>query len=475
MKKLLLSTVTFFTILLAEHVNAQCNFINPGVKLNFTQTQVGGGCLINIDLSFDLSHNDGNKWVNIHLWRTSDYPALTYSSTPTAAQLANTVANIVIDQRAIPISLNATFPPDNSVIVQSAGLSVSRVVGATYDRYTINNISLLVPTGCNISQSFTGDAWSSQSNNDNVVHCTSLGFSFLANDPQVTGLLFCPLPRNYNVTISTTVAAPGVSGTYNVYRDDNGNGNFDGIATDPIVATNVPWSAVNGTNYNSGQQTYSGNNSKPEADRALFVVVSTVGLSNTIFTKIENSCIPLPVEFKSFNATRSKSNVILKWETGVEINNSGFAIERNVNGTWAEVAFVPSLASNGSSDIALSYSYIDLNTNKGISQYRIKQTDKDAKSKYSEIRSVRGEDQVGKVTIYPNPTNNGKVNVAFDDASVIRDIIVSDMSGRLVKQIKGIANNNIQIENLTPGMYSLRIVVPVTGEQIVQKIVVNKR
>ena len=35
--------------------------------------------------------------------------------------------------------------------------------------------------------------------------------------------------------------------------------------------------------------------------------------------------------------------------------------------------------------------------------------------------------------------------------------------------------NNITIENLTPGIYSLRVFVPATGEQVVEKIVVNKR
>ncbi len=49
------------------------------------------------------------------------------------------------------------------------------------------------------------------------------------------------------------------------------------------------------------------------------------------------------------------------------------------------------------------------------------------------------------------------------------------MSGRTLKQINNVTNNNITIDNLQPGMYTLRILVPETGEQTVQKIVVNKR
>ena len=191
---------------------------------------------------------------------------------------------------------------------------------------------------------------------------------------------------------------------------------------------------------------------------------------------IPNACSPLPVSFKSFTATRNHSNVIVKWETVWEQNNKGFAVERNINGVWQQVAFVASQSqsANGNSDAALSYQFIDPNNIKGITQYRIEQVNLDAKSKYSDIRAVRGEGQIGKTIVFPNPTNNGKVNVVFEDATTTRDISVMDMSGRMVKQMKGITNNNITIDKLTPGLYSLRIVIPATGDQIVEKIVVNK-
>ncbi|MFZ9387120.1 MAG: T9SS type A sorting domain-containing protein [Chitinophagaceae bacterium] len=190
---------------------------------------------------------------------------------------------------------------------------------------------------------------------------------------------------------------------------------------------------------------------------------------------VPNGCLPLPVSFKSFTATRSQSNVLLKWETAWEQNNAGFAVERNVNGAWQQVGWVATQAQNGNSDVMLSYTFMDNNNIKGITQYRIRQVDIDQKSTYSAIRSVRGEGQIGKTIVYPNPSNNGKVNVVFEDASVTREIAVSDMSGRVVRQIRGISNNNITIENLNPGMYTIRIIAVETGEQVVQKIVVNKK
>jgi hypothetical protein len=201
----------------------------------------------------------------------------------------------------------------------------------------------------------------------------------------------------------------------------------------------------------------------------------------TIFYHINGQPVPcgneiiLPVSFKSFTATRNQTNVLLKWETATELNSNGFAIERNIRGTWEQVAFVSSLATGGNSSEALAYLYVDLNNVKGITQYRIRQVDFDNKSKYSDIRAVRGEGQAGNTIVFPNPSFDGRVSIVFDDASLIRNASLSDMSGRILKQWKGITNNNIQIDNLTPGMYSLKIVVPETGEQSVQKIIVSKR
>lgn len=191
--------------------------------------------------------------------------------------------------------------------------------------------------------------------------------------------------------------------------------------------------------------------------------------------RIPAPCIILPVEYKSFVATRNHSNVLLKWETATEQNSDGFAVQRNIGGVWEEIAYIPSQAASGSSYEVLTYTYNDVNNNRGITQYRIKQVDFDGRNKDSEIRAVRGEGQNGRTIVYPNPSSNGKVNVVFEETNVIRDVTLFDMSGRAVKQWRAITNNNIQIDNLTPGIYSLRILATETGEQSVEKIVVNKR
>jgi hypothetical protein len=184
----------------------------------------------------------------------------------------------------------------------------------------------------------------------------------------------------------------------------------------------------------------------------------------------------LPVEMKSFTASRNSSNVNLEWVTSSEFNNRGFAVERNSNGAWEQIAFVDSRGINGASDAEISYSFVDRNYSKGISQYRIKQVDFDASYKFSEVRLVRGEGLMNKsLVVFPNPSNDGKVTISFEDASSMNNVTVIDMNGRTVKQYRGITNNSLVIENLQPGMYTVKVLSPSTGEQAVQKIVVNKR
>jgi len=184
----------------------------------------------------------------------------------------------------------------------------------------------------------------------------------------------------------------------------------------------------------------------------------------------------LPVSFRAFTASRSNSVVALKWTTSSESNNRGFEIQRLIGtGNWQILSFINSQATGGNSSSDLSYTYADQNSTKGVSQYRIKQIDIDGRSKISEIRIVRGDGQRGKTIVYPNPSSDGKVSILFEDKTGIRDVSVMDISGRVVKQMKGITNNNIVIENLNAGMYTVRIVNNETGDQAIEKFVVNKR
>lgn len=190
---------------------------------------------------------------------------------------------------------------------------------------------------------------------------------------------------------------------------------------------------------------------------------------------LQSLCSPiLGVNYLTFTAKRNSSVVNLNWTTSSEQNNKGFFVERLVgNGSWETLGFVSSKSISGNSSDALNYIFSDVNNSKAVTQYRLRQVNLDNQVKYSEIRTVRGLDQKGSMVIYPNPSD-GNINIVFDEINVTRDIGVIDMNGRMVKLMKGVTTSNVRIENLQGGIYTLRIVVPATGEQTVEKIVVNK-
>jgi len=184
---------------------------------------------------------------------------------------------------------------------------------------------------------------------------------------------------------------------------------------------------------------------------------------------------PLPVYFKSFNASRKGSSVNLNWVTGFEQNNRGFDIERQSGtGSWQSLGFIGSSAAGGNSTTDISYSYVDANSAAGITNYRIKQTDLDGKVKYSEVRSVQGDnDNARTLTLYPNPATNGQVTIVFKEATAIYDVSLMDVTGRVLKQWNQTKGNSLNITNLVPGFYNLRVLSRETGKQVVEKFVVS--
>jgi hypothetical protein len=190
----------------------------------------------------------------------------------------------------------------------------------------------------------------------------------------------------------------------------------------------------------------------------------------------KNTCALLPVHLTWFNSKRTNSaNVELTWQTAQEVNSAGFEVQRQIgDGTWQVVTFVPSQAINGNSNAPLTYSYLDNNSANAITQYRLREVDIDGNSKFSEVRTARGEGQPGKTIVFPNPTNTGTVKVVFEDVNGTRDAVLTDMNGRVIRQWAAITNNSLEIDNMTPGYYALRVVLRETGQQGVEKIVVSK-
>jgi hypothetical protein len=178
----------------------------------------------------------------------------------------------------------------------------------------------------------------------------------------------------------------------------------------------------------------------------------------------------LPVSLLNFNGNRNGSTVTLRWTTAGESNNAGFEIQRLVNGEFKTVGNVSSKG-DGTSALQQQYQFSEMNNTNAISWYRLVQVNKDGTQKILPSLAVRGLEDLKKMLIYPNP--GSAVNVLFGSSS-IRDVSITDLSGKQIKRWNNYADDNITITGMQTGMYMLQVIDRNTKVKTVSKLLINR-
>jgi Secretion system C-terminal sorting domain len=181
----------------------------------------------------------------------------------------------------------------------------------------------------------------------------------------------------------------------------------------------------------------------------------------------------VPVKLVYFMASKTPGGAKLVWETAQEQNNQGFEVERKTTGGYQVISNIPSQAPGGNSSTPLAYQLTDNSRQTtAISYYRLKQTDINGKTSYSEVRTVRNDKTKPALEIYPNPSR-GIVNIVLPADAGVADIILSDMRGNRVQHIKGTADRKIIFTNLQAGTYTVRVINKLTGDEYSDKLIVK--
>jgi hypothetical protein len=152
-------------------------------------------------------------------------------------------------------------------------------------------------------------------------------------------------------------------------------------------------------------------------------VCATNIIINGVFSGGGTICTgPLPVTLSSFTFTVTKNNVLLRWVTESEINNSGFKVERiSGNGSiWHEIGFVNG---HGTTNEPKTYLFEDKKLQTGFYTYRIKQTDYNGNYEYFELGQQVAISKPNLFSVsqnYPNPSNpKSKIDYEIPESGIV--------------------------------------------------------
>jgi Secretion system C-terminal sorting domain len=494
MKKMFLLMVLMLFWSLHQSPKAQCVVKNVIIKVNASSpsSAVPGSCTIDFDFIFTIENNGGNKYIYMHAWLANEYPNYFGCPTPPNNSKPPIAADLTLSRINLGIhndvhsghpapTLISTYYPDPLVAITSTGQLIRSVYPAGDSaRFTIKNVVITVPKACTDVINMKADFWSSQSQLAQNAQCVYCNRDFTI-DPRVNGLLNCMLPHTFNIAI--TSSAPGsISGDFEVYLDNPSDAaNPGSIGTygpeDNVMVYSSPYSTVvsNGVNLftavNIPYAPY--NNLKPDADKNLWVVVSTNQYANKAINLLRNTCAPLLFSKINFDVMLSNRSIVLNWSTREEQSMSGYFIERKYIGeSFREIGFVEAYSAIGNNAGNYSYDFTDKQLKENtVVQYRLKFAENDGSYSYSEIRSIRtGVSGLG-VTVYPNP-GRGVFKVAVPANAGSYDILITDNNGRTIYTQSNLRNQSDINSIHTPGVYFMKVRIRETGEVITQKLVV---
>lgn len=493
MKKILLLLLLLVSLPLYNNMVAQCVVKNVIVKVNSSSPSatLPGYCDINYDFIFTIENNGGNKFIYLHAWMNDDYPNYfncplvpSNAKAPVAGDLVLSKINFGIHNEIHaghpePTLVNTYYPDPTVVLTTASGLD--RFVYPTGDsaRFLVKGIQITVPFACSETISMKADLWSSQSQfaqNAQCVYC-NLGFTI---DPRINGLINCAIPRTFNVIISSVADFP-ITGMYEVYLDypsnplQTGSVGTYGPEDSVLVYSSAYTTVLDGgfNRYVATNLSYLYNSVKPQSDKNLWVVVSVTGYPNKAINLLMNSCSPLPLKLTDFKVEKTDQGAKLTWATDGETNTNGFYVERKIGGTeFTSVGFVQAESLN-SEITSFVYNFTDpVSLNGSVIFYRLKMVDNDGKYTYSDIRAIKTNGGKMYLLVRPNPSK-GTFIVDVPTGSGVYDLSLCDLSGRVVKNLYGLNNQTLHVNNLLPGVYILKINFRESGEIVSERIIIQ--
>lgn len=200
------------------------------------------------------------------------------------------------------------------------------------------------------------------------------------------------------------------------------------------------------------------------------VIVDTEGADQ--FT-ISSSVILLNTKLISFDGIKNGENNQLTWEVQEERQVDRYILERSTNGIDFTTLSETNALNDGSPSVA--YEYTDLLPGIGSRYYRLKSLTIDGSFEYSNVVVLsRGDDNLGGVAVYPNPTK-GTFYVEFDaDLATeltykIQDIVGQTVKEGLIQTDLGLNKIELDLEGFPAATYVIALTL--NGQRVQRKLI----
>jgi len=185
-------------------------------------------------------------------------------------------------------------------------------------------------------------------------------------------------------------------------------------------------------------------------------ILTLLEYDGAVSITVEDICdfASLPVELSFFDVYPKENEVVLEWQTTLEINNDYFLLERSKDGR--NFSILEKITGAGNSSEVLNYRTFDGAPYAGQSYYRLRQVDFDGAETLHKIQSVNIQKE-NEIHVFPTLVE-AELNISFYENNSILKAQIFDKIGRVVHDFSfSGTTKSINIDFLPTGIYFLNL------------------
>jgi hypothetical protein len=209
-----------------------------------------------------------------------------------------------------------------------------------------------------------------------------------------------------------------------------------------------------------------------DLDGRLFSTTGAIALDNvTLMNPGECACtdVAMPVELLVFTAACNGNGISFYWETGSELDNHHFSVERKMAGNDWEL--VRDIAGAGNSTIVQYYTFADPTRYYQPAYFRLSQTDMNgAVNRHTMVYVPDCGLEQKHFSVSPNPSGGTFVLTYAGNTEVIVSMTVYDLMGQTVYACEGF-ESMISLEGMNSGVFFLHL--DLGSEKLTERLIVE--